>query len=64
LLLVKLVYDGGDLTELIDQADMGNIFVDAKLLKGEAGQIAFSIRQLGDSEGCVWHTQRFNCVAR
>ena len=57
----SLMYDGSDLMELVDQTDNGNIFVDSQLLKHKPGTIAFSVRQLGDSEGFRWISDTFNC---
>lgn len=58
------IYDGSDLTELLDQSDLGNIFVDPSLLAGRDGKLGFSVRQLGDSEGSWWVSDSFRCVAR
>ena len=57
----NLIYDGSDLTDLVDQADVGNIFVAPQLLKHKPGTIGLSVRQLGDSEGFNWINDTFNC---
>lgn len=57
----SLVYETPDITQLIDQSDIGFTFVDAKLLNGGQGKIDFSARQLGDSEGSWWVKETFFC---
>lgn len=55
------MYSSDDLLETADQTDYAYIFVSPELAKGKDGEISFSIRQLGDSEGAWWITETFDC---
>jgi len=55
------MYDSSGLLDTADQTDYGYVYVSEKLSKGKNGTIAFSVRQLGDSEGAWWLTETFDC---
>lgn len=52
------------LTEFADQSDIGNTFISEELMNGNDGQLTFSLRQLGDSEGSWWLSQKFYCTVK
>ena len=60
----SLIYSCDAITDIADQTDIGNIFVEKSLLQGKTGQITFSVRQVGDSEGSTWINESFNCVTK
>lgn len=55
------VYECGELTDVADQTDIGNILVSAKVVAGKPGTLTLSTRQLGDSEGSTWLNETFSC---
>ena len=58
------LYSSPALTDLCDQCDIGNIFISPDLAKGRKGQLDFSVRQLGDSEGYAWLKESFSCIIK
>lgn len=64
---VKIMSDGSymfnsdGLTEFADQSDFGYIFASEDLLTTGNGNLTFSVRQLGDSDGSWWLKQYFEC---
>jgi hypothetical protein len=55
------MYSSVELMDIADQTDDANVFVSPSLAKGKNGEIAFSVHQLGDSEGAWWMTETFDC---
>lgn len=60
----SLMYDGSDLMDQVDQSDYGYIFVAPALLKTGKGELATSVRQLGDSDGSWWITDSYSCTQK